>query len=184
MVSTWGARDEIEKGKERESKRSCQNQTRRRRSGYLAYLIGTRNESMEQVRTHGDPSLLTTFPKEIESKRCLPQIRIESVTTSVPRCKQKKNIFVDYVGSPITNESRKLNNRFFRSSLPLHRFVNSYYPLYHFDTCEQISYYSSQNNSLPFFHSIPPNSRSLILERKRERRIQPEYFLFSCGLLS
>lgn len=97
---------------------------------------------------------------------------------------KKKNIFVDYVGSPITNESRKLNNRFFRSSLPLHRFVNSYYPLYHFDTCEQVSYYSSQNNSLPFFHSIPPNSRSLILERKRERRIQPEYFLFSCGLLS
>lgn len=64
MVSTWGARDiEKERERERESKRSCQNQTRRRRSGYLAYLIGTRNESMKQVRTHGDPSLFTTFPK-------------------------------------------------------------------------------------------------------------------------
>lgn len=112
MVSTWGARD-IEE--ERKSKRSCQNQTRRRSSGYLAYPIGTRNESMKQVLT--EIPLLTTFPKEIESKRCLPPRSNRPVNLCLDTPRWKKH-FQWYVGSPIT-ESRNSNNRSFRSSWPL-----------------------------------------------------------------
>lgn len=94
--SGWGK--DIEE--ERKSKTSCQNQTRRRSSGYLAYLIGTRNESMKQVLTRPIPSL-TTFPKEIESA----SPNLESTCQPVSR----------YTAMEKTSSIRWsiLNNRFF-----------------------------------------------------------------------
>lgn len=148
MVSTWGARD-IEE--ERKSKRSCQNQTRRRSSGYLAYPIGTRNESMKQVLT--EIPLLTTFPKEIESKRCLPprSNRPVNLCLDTPRWKKYFQWYIS-VGSPIT-ESRNSNNRSPLSIL-LTTFVTTFL----------------QNNPLPSFHPIPLDKTDPRKGRKKTSR--------------
>lgn len=103
-MSIWGGERTSRKGERVE--RSCQNQTRGRSSGYLAYLIGTRNESMKQV------PFLNNFPERNRIETLPPQLRID-LSTCISIHRDGKNIF-GVVGPPIT-ESRNLNNRFFLS---------------------------------------------------------------------